>query len=547
MARAGGVSARPSPRERVYARSRDAGSPALRLGARNAERHQKRSAPSRDQLVKAARQAETHLRRTRPNASAAYGANRIQTTLAAIGAISAAIFACIDPSAAAQLASIVFAVVLGALSVFRFAACATPPRRASTSSWRDEPPVYTVIAALYQESDVLAELVASLSRLDYPRDRLDIKLVLEADDAETIAAAHALKLDERFQILLAPPGAPRTKPRALNIALAFARGEFVTVYDAEDRPSPDQLRAALDAFADGGDALACVQAPLSWYNARETWLTRQFALEYAVQFHVILPALARWGWALPLGGTSNHFRTRALKSVGGWDPHNVTEDADLGFRLAAEGWRTGVISPGTREEATTTLAPWTRQRTRWIKGFMQTWLVHMRRPLALVRGGGIGAAAALHLTIGLSALSSLLHAPIAAGCLLALLTGVLSWQAAAMFLGGYAVAAGAALLGARRAGLGPVLLDVAAMPAYWTLHTRAAVLAVIELVRRPHYWAKTTHGVSAMFRRPARGARPEAMPKPESACAPDGDAASAVQASRAEPKPRAPAGDSPTA
>lgn len=543
MSRAGGVSARSSPRERFRAPSWRAGSSAPDSARRPLVLAQS-ATPDTDNLTKAARIAETHLRRTRPYASAAHGPTRIQTGFAGALAASLILFASVDPSAAAHAVSIIFAAALGALSLFRLAACATPPAPASSQSWPGALPVYTVIAALYREGDVLAELVDALSRLDYPRARLDIKLVLEADDAETIAAARALDLDERFEVILAPPGEPRTKPRALNIALAFARGEFVTVYDAEDRPSPNQLRAALNAFAAGGEKLACAQAPLGWYNARETWLTRQFALEYAIQFHVILPALARWGWALPLGGTSNHFRTRALKAVGGWDPHNVTEDADLGFRLATEGWRTGVIAPGTLEEATTTLAPWTRQRTRWIKGFMQTWLVHMRRPFALLGGGGPGAAAALHLTIGLSALSSLLHAPIAAGCLAAFLTGALSWQAAAMFVGGYAVAATAAILGARRAGLRLVLADIAAMPVYWTLHTRAAALAVIELVRRPHYWAKTTHGVSAMFQR-ARAAPPSAL-KPARAPRGDGVAISG-QASRAEPGRAAPAGDSPTA
>jgi len=359
-------------------------------------------------------------------------------------------------------------------------------------------PIYTILVPLFHEAAVLPDLVAAVRALNYPTDRLDVKLILEADDTETIAAAHAMGLGAPFDVLHVPRGAPRTKPRALNYALAFARGAFVVIYDAEDRPHPDQLTAALDAFDAQGSKLACVQAPLFWYNATETWLTRQFALEYAALFHVILPALARWGWPLPLGGTSNHFRRTALDAAGGWDPHNVTEDADLGFRLAELGFRAGVITPPTGEEAVTTLAPWRRQRSRWIKGFLQTLFVRLRNLTPLTRASGLGGLASLTLTIALPIASSFLHGPIAILALLGLALGWLGPTSIAFLVAGYAIAAVTALIGLKRSeqlGLAPAILT---MPLYWPLQSIAAVKSVADLIYRPFHWEKTRHGVTRL-------------------------------------------------
>ncbi|MCG8443256.1 MAG: glycosyltransferase, partial [Caulobacterales bacterium] len=364
-----------------------------------------------------------------------------------------------------------------------------------------EMPVYTIIAPLYREANVARELVAALQRLDYPEDKLDIKLALEADDFDTQRAVRELALDARFELLVVPPGRPRTKPRALNYALAFARGDFVVVYDAEDQPHPGQLRAALAAFEAGGERLVSVQAPLDWWNAGDTWLTRQFALEYAAQFRVLLPAFARWGAPFPLGGTSNHFRREALERAGGWDPHNVTEDADIGFRLVEDGGRLGVIAPPTMEEAPTTVGPWLGQRTRWIKGFMQTWGVRSRRPFALARGAGPAGPLALALTLGLAIASSVVHGPLALWTLASLaLAPFDSWLPLArggdlMFLAaGYAAAAAVMALGAVRAGRPGLIAHILLTPLYWPLQTRAALKAAAQLSRDPFGWDKTRHG-----------------------------------------------------
>ena len=222
------------------------------------------------------------------------------------------------------------------------------PRRLSDA----ELPVYTVLAPLHREAAILGQLVGSLAALRYPRHKLDIKLVVEAEDHETRIALARCRLPPGFDVIVVPPALPLTKPKALNYALTFARGSLLTVFDAEDVPDPGQLRLAADIFAASGPELACLQARLAFYNPHQNWLTRQFAIEYAVLFDLrAADAVGAVLRLLPLGGTSNHFRTVALTRVGRWDPHNVTEDADLGFRLARHGYRCRMIAASTREEA----------------------------------------------------------------------------------------------------------------------------------------------------------------------------------------------------
>jgi hypothetical protein len=232
-------------------------------------------------------------------------------------------------------------------------------------------PVYTLIIALYHEAEAVDGLIEALRELDYPPEKLDIKLVIETDDMKTWTALSRLRLAMPFEIVTAPNIGPRTKPKALNAALPFARGTFTAVYDAEDRPEPDQLRRVLGVFHGGSDDLACVQARLTIDNTADNWLARLFTAEYAAQFDLFLPGLAALSLPFPLGGSSNHFRTRVLREVGAWDPYNVTEDADLGMRLARLGYRTTVADSTTYEEAPAQLGPWLRQRTRWFKGWMR--------------------------------------------------------------------------------------------------------------------------------------------------------------------------------
>ena len=254
----------------------------------------------------------------------------------------------------------------------------------------DELPVYTVVAAVYREADVVEHLIKAFDAFDYPKSKLDIKIVVERRDLETLSRIVELRLPARYEVIVAPPGEPSTKPRALNIALSCARGDLLAVYDAEDAPSPDQLRIAASRFAAEAN-IDCLQARLKIRNDGDSWLSKLFSLEYAALFDLINPGLCALGLPVALGGTSNHFRVRSLESVGGWDEWNVAEDADLGIRLARLGYRVGSIDSDTSEEAPHEFANWFRQRVRWQKGWMQTCIVHSRQPIRFVQRSGSGA------------------------------------------------------------------------------------------------------------------------------------------------------------
>ena len=358
-------------------------------------------------------------------------------------------------------------------------------------------PTYTILCPLYREANVAPDLVAAINRLDYPKHALDVKLLIEGDDLDTLAAAIAVSGAPHIEVIIIPAAAPRTKPKALNAGLALARGDYVVVYDAEDRPHPQQLRAALAAFEDGDEQLAAVQAPLAIDNGEESWIARQFAAEYAIQFRELLPFLARLGLPLPLGGSSNHFRTEALRASGGWDPYNVTEDADLGYRLARDGYRLGVIGPPTWEEAPVTLGAWLNQRTRWIKGHLQTWLVLMRDPITTAREMGLGAFAAMQLMLGGGIVAALAHGPLAFIVLVAALSSYnLEPEDFALAICGYCVAMFAALTASALSNNLSHARAALTMPFYWPLATIAALRAVLDLIVRPHHWSKTRHGVS---------------------------------------------------
>ncbi|MGP9813602.1 glycosyltransferase [Rhodopseudomonas sp. NSM] len=389
----------------------------------------------------------------------------------------------------------------------RLAASLLPRQPAARSARRPdhELPIYTAIAALYREASSVASLVEAIEALDYPPEKLDIILVVELDDLATRAAIARLGSRPHLRMLIAPAVGPRTKPKALNYALPFVRGGMVTVFDAEDRPQPGQLRAAIDAFARGGPKIGCVQAGLCVDNITHSWLSRLFLAEYAGQFEAVLPGLTRLGLPLPLGGSSNHFRTGVLRAVGGWDAYNVTEDADLGFRLARFGYTAISFDSRTFEEAPIGLAAWLGQRTRWMKGWMQTWCVHMRRPRLFWRDAGWRGLLALNLIVGGGVLSALIHPLMlldlaATGWSLAsggpadgLSAGLHGLTIAAGYIGSAVVAA----IGLKRIGRLRECPWLLLMPLYWICLSVAAWRALGELVWKPHHWQKTEHGVAA--------------------------------------------------
>lgn len=355
-------------------------------------------------------------------------------------------------------------------------------------------PIYTILIPAYHEQGLMSQIATAMTTLDWPPDRLDIMILLEVDDAETLIAAKAAPFPAQTRVCLIPRGGPRTKPNALNHGLQHAKGEFVTVYDVEDLPDPHQLRAAYHAFQNSPAQLACLQAPLIADNLDQSWLAAQWALEYAIQFQLLLPGLSLYQMPLLLGGTSNHFRKEALLSLGGWDAWNVTEDADLGMRLARASLRSATLSVPTYEDAPTRSNIWMAQRSRWIKGHIQTWLVLMRTPIKTCQQMGFASFVSMQLSLGAGILAPLFHAPCCALVIAALilpelqlgLTGSLLLASGLVtgLIGGVAAPGRWTL---RR------VLAVLSQPLYWPLHSLAAYRAIWELAKNPFFWAKTPH------------------------------------------------------
>jgi cellulose synthase/poly-beta-1,6-N-acetylglucosamine synthase-like glycosyltransferase len=389
-----------------------------------------------------------------------------------------------------------------------------PPPLAAADEIADAAlPVYSVLVPLRNEVHMVESLARALGNLDYPAEKLDIKFVVEARSDATIAAVTALLGDPRFELVAVPDEAPRTKPKALNYALPFVRGQHVVVFDAEDIPQPGQLRQAASLFAQHPE-LDCLQAELVIDNASENWLTTMFAGEYAGLFGLLLPALAHWRLPMPLGGTSNHFRVQALREVGGWDAFNVTEDADLGVRLARLRYKSATFASRTSEEAPITLHAWMAQRSRWMKGWMQTFIVHSRHPLTFIRDIGWRGFLAFEIYVGSLIISALLHTAFLVTAILRLvfmlpqsrldIWGILYIVVLVFGYGAAMALVGAGLLRLERRRL---LIAQLTLPFYWLLHSAATLRAGHELLIRPFFWAKTEHGCSRLRREASRRAQ----------------------------------------
>ncbi len=369
-------------------------------------------------------------------------------------------------------------------------------------------PHYTILIPLRDEAHMVPQLVGAMGRIDYPREKLDIKFVVESRSRRTLDAVAAQLHNPVFELVIVPDQEPFTKPKALNYALPMARGELIVIYDAEDIPEPDQLlRAAAHFYANPG--LDCLQAELVIDNNNENWLTALFCAEYSGLFGLILPALSRWNMPLPLGGTSNHFRLQSLREVGGWDAFNVTEDADLGIRLSRLRYRTGTFTSRTSEEAPVKYGAWIAQRTRWMKGWMQTFIVHNRHPVKFLRDIGWKNFLIFQAFIGGMIISAPLHSLFAIILLFRLLGGESlglvpdnAWTI--MLLGilftGYGSAILISTLGLKRLGLLRLAPYQLLFPLYWVFNSIAAILAVYELFSKPYFWAKTKHGVTRLAR-----------------------------------------------
>jgi cellulose synthase/poly-beta-1,6-N-acetylglucosamine synthase-like glycosyltransferase len=446
------------------------------------------------------------------SASRVFYPRQVFATVGAAAALGIAAVLAPQPTLTAMLASmtLLFTVFVGFKLLISAVGISVDRRLGVTDEEvaalvESELPHYTVLVPAYREANVIGTLMRNLGALDYPREKLEVLLLLEEDDPETLAAAKAAAPPDLVRFLVIPDATPKTKPKACNIGLAFARGEYVVIYDAEDRPEPDQLKKAVVAFRKGEPDLVCVQAALNYFNADENLLTRMFTLEYSSWFDDTLPGLDRHDLPIPLGGTSNHFRTEPLRELGGWDPYNVTEDADLGIRAAVRGRKVAVVDSTTFEEANMRVGNWIRQRSRWIKGYMQTSLVHSRHPVRLARSIGLKQTLAFALLIAGTPLTFLIAPVLWSFTLLSLiwpsalaglfphwllvvsLVNLLVANSMMVYLGLIAVA---------RRHLYWLTPFALLTPLYWILHSIAAYKALWQLLRNPFYWEKTVHGLT---------------------------------------------------
>jgi cellulose synthase/poly-beta-1,6-N-acetylglucosamine synthase-like glycosyltransferase len=384
-------------------------------------------------------------------------------------------------------------------------------------------PVYSILVPLYKEAGVLPALVAALEGLNYPKTQLDILLLCEEDDDESILAIEAMELPPHFRLIVVPDAQPKTKPKACNYGLMLARGAVTVIFDAEDRPDPDQLKKVIIAFEKSDAKVTCVQAKLNYYNPDQNLLTRWFTTEYSMWFELLLPGLDADGAPIPLGGTSNHFVTERLRDLGAWDPYNVTEDADLGIRLHKAGFRTAMVDSTTLEEANSDLKNWIRQRSRWIKGYIQTYLVHMRNPMLLMKQAGFKGFVSFQLLVGGTfifllnpifwALTTIFFIT-QAGFIQAIFPTSIFYLAAFMLFVGNFVFLYLNVAGSIQRGLFGLAKYALISPLYWGLMSVAAWKGFIQLITHPFYWEKTTHGLHTPGAAPAApaAARPRSGP-----------------------------------
>lgn len=383
-------------------------------------------------------------------------------------------------------------------------------------------PIYSILCPLYREASVLGQFVGNIERLDYPKNKLDVLLLLEENDDETIEAANKLIKPDYLRVIIVPNSQPKTKPKACNYGLSMALGEYLVVYDAEDQPEAKQLKKAVLGFRKLGERVHCLQAKLNYYNPHYNLLTRLFTAEYSLWFDLVLPALQSIDTAIPLGGTSNHFRRKDLLAVHGWDAFNVTEDCDLGVRLFKDGKRTAIIDSVTLEEANSNIFNWIRQRSRWIKGYFQTYLVQMRDPIGLAKDFGwhalifqlvIGARTVFILInpiLWLATLSYFLLYGLVGPTIKALYPAPVFYIAVLSLVLGNFLYLYNYMIGCAKRGQWQIIKYVFLVPFYWLFVSLAATKAFVQLIAKPHYWEKTNHGLHLGATQPASAGKKEA-------------------------------------
>jgi len=370
-------------------------------------------------------------------------------------------------------------------------------------------PIYTILLPVYKEDRLIRKLIWNLRSLDYPKGKLDVKLLIEEDDDKTLNAVRDLDFPANFETIVVPFHMPKTKPKACNYGLPFCKGKYLTIYDAEDVPESDQLKKCVALFKKLPDEFVVLQGALNYFNKNENMLTRMFTLEYTYWFDYMLPGLLSLNVPIPLGGTSNHFKFDKLIELGGWDPFNVTEDADLGVRVFEKGYKVGIVNSTTFEEANNEPMNWIRQRSRWIKGYMQTTLVHMRNPAQLIRRIGWRGFLGFNFFITGTSITFLLY-PILLLFLLIYAIVKLAFVTAlfpewVLYIDTFNLVAGNVLmiyvnmLSVFKRKYYELILFGALNPIYWLMHSIAAYKGLWQLIYKPFYWEKTEHGLTKLI------------------------------------------------
>lgn len=454
------------------------------------------------------------LSRLRPSLSARVPLTGLQKVLLALGSAIVLGIALNDPLATARLFVLVTTIfyvifslhkfLLARLSASRLSEIVVTPEELAGPREADLP-VYSILVPMYHEPESVRQMVEALAALDYPANKKEVQFLVEADDLVTRGAFATIRLPPGFRVTLVPVSVPRTKPKACNLGLANATGQYLVIYDAEDRPEPDQLRKAVAAFRKVGPEVICLQSKLNFYNPRQNLLTRWFAAEYSAWFDLALPGLSALQTVIPLGGTSNHFVTARLKELLGWDAYNVAEDCDLGVRIYRAGYRSRMLDTTTWEEACSSLPYWIRQRTRWLKGYIQTYFVHMRNPFRLLCELGVLNFFHFQMLVGGIVFSFLIN-PLF--WLLAVLWFVLRLEiftalfpppifaagALCLFLGNFVFVYLGAIASYRR-GYYDLVKYTLLVPPYWFMMSYSGWRAFFQFFADPFRWEKTKHGL----------------------------------------------------
>jgi len=369
-------------------------------------------------------------------------------------------------------------------------------------------PTYTVFCPLYKEAHVVPQFISAMSNLSYPKDKLQVMILLEEDDTESIEKINAMNLPTYFTVVVVPHSLPKTKPKACNYGLKFATGEYSVIYDAEDIPDPLQLKKVVLAFEKTDRSVACMQCKLNFYNPRQNLLTRIFTAEYSLWFDLVLTGLQSINAPIPLGGTSNHFRTASLHAFKGWDAFNVTEDCDLGIRLVKQGFKTAILDSTTLEEANSDYVNWFWQRTRWIKGYIQTYMVHMRNPKAFVGGLRNSHVVTFQLIVGGKILSMFVNPlmwlitasyfifrPVLGDFIESFFPGPILYMGVFSLIFGNFLYIYYYMIGCAKREYYDIIKYAFLVPFYWLAMSVAASFALVEFIRKPHKWSKTKHGL----------------------------------------------------